>query len=577
MPHVDPALFDVEAWTAALEKYGRVTELSVTLHGADAQMICGPVHSTGLFELFAETRYESELWSDCVRRCLRQGEPRSAVIVAAPMGLAVGGIALVLDGTVVGAAVTGYHLLEFPQAIAVERLAREAGVMIERVWEVVRRRPPVSRRHFIVQVELLQVLGDTLLKETFRARQHRELSARLQAADTAKDQFLAMVSHELRGPLNTVLGWVRLLRTERFGETTRERALETIERNALIQIRLIEDLLAISGLMTGGLHIERESVALEPIVQAEVKRISPGAQSKRIRIDVRLGEIAGRVAGDSAQLQRIVGHLLSNAVKFTPPAGAVSVRLVGTEREAELSVTDSGEGIKPEFLPHIFEPFRQQDSSAARAHGGFGLGLTIARHLIALHGGSIRAESPGPGRGSTFIVNFPLTLGIQNASTRERRPTDRGLQPAAPRLVAVEHPLVLVVEDDADARELMQTVLERAGFTFAAVASAGEALAVIDEVRPSVLVSDINLPGENGYSLIRKIRRSEFDQGRHLPAIAVTAAATPADRNRALSAGYQLYLARPVDGAELVRAIQSLVEPAPRLVSSPPRQGSTVE
>jgi CheY-like chemotaxis protein len=322
--------------------------------------------------------------------------------------------------------------------------------------------------------------------------------------------------------------------------------------------------------MSGSLQIDREPVALEPIVEAEVGRISAVAHSRRIRLDVRLDAMPGPVDGDSAQLHRIVGHLLSNAVKFTPPAGAVSVRLLAIEREAELSVTDTGEGIKPEFLPHIFEPFRQQDSSPARAHGGLGLGLTIARHLVALHGGSIRAESPGPGRGSTFTVNFPLTPGIQNVSTPERCPTDDVLQPPAPRLVApVEQPRVLVVEDDADARELMEAVLGRAGFRVTAVASASEALAVIDEVQPGVLISDISLPSEDGYSLIRKIRLSEFDRARYLPAIAVTASATAADRNRALSAGFQLYLAKPVDGAELVRVIESLVESARRTAPAP--------
>ncbi len=577
MLQVDSAVFDVEAWTSALEKYGRVTGLTVFLHHAGAQAICGPIHSTALFDLLAETRCDPGLQSDCLHRCLRQSDQRSAIIVASPMGLAVGGISLVLNGTVVGAAVAGYHLLEFPQAIAIERLAHDTGLPIERIWDVMRRQPPVSRQQFAVQVELLQVLGDTLLKETFRARQHAELSARLQAADRAKDQFLAMVSHELRGPLNTIIGWVRLLRTETIGDMARERALETIDRNALIQVRLIEDLLAISRMMTGSLPIEREPVALEPIVKAEVEQISRGAESNRIRLDVRVDEIPGRVAGDSAQLQQVVRHLLSNAMKFTPPSGAVSIRLVGTEQEAELSVTDDGEGIRPEFLPHIFEPFRQQDSSAARTHGGLGLGLTIARHLVALHGGSIQADSPGPGRGSNFTVKLPLTLGMAGAARSPRQPTDDGPRPVERRLRLVDHhPRVLVVEDDTDTGDLMQTVLEAAGFTVTVVASAANALTIVDELRPAVLVSDIALPGEDGYSLIRKIRQGESERGTHLPAIAVTALATDADRTRAFSAGYQLHLAKPVDGTELVRAIASLVEPVPRAASAPPGKDTSL-
>src|SRR5438034_1756665 len=267
MSQVDPsALFDPQAWTPALEKYARVTQLSVTLYDTEGLVICGPILSTGLFKLFTDSRYDPGLWAECLHRCLEQREPRGSVIVAHPLGLGVVGISLVLNGTMVGAAIAGYHLLEFPQTIAVDRWAREAAVPVAQVWEVVRHRAPVSRQHFVVQGELLQVLGDTLLKENFRARQHAELSGRLQAADTAKDQFLAMVSHELRGPLNTVLGWVRLLRTEHFGYAARERALETIERNTRIQVRLVEDLLAISRLMTGRTQIEHEPVALAPIV-----------------------------------------------------------------------------------------------------------------------------------------------------------------------------------------------------------------------------------------------------------------------------------------------------------------------
>src|SRR5207253_598 len=245
----------------------------------------------------------------------------------------------------------------------------------------VRRETPLPRSRIVGHGELLRVLAETVLREHDRSRQHAELSARLQAADAAKDEFLAMVSHELRGPLQAILGWARLLRTEDLKQSAREHALETIERSAGVQTQMVEDLLDVSQIVAGRRELERHSVALTPIVDAAIASVSPIAQSKSVRLGVQVQDDAA-VAGDPLQLQRIAVNLISNAVKFTPPGGDVRVRLSHDDVQATLTVSDSGEGIKPEFLPHIFEPFRQQDASTTRVHGGIGLGLTIVRHLV---------------------------------------------------------------------------------------------------------------------------------------------------------------------------------------------------
>jgi signal transduction histidine kinase/CheY-like chemotaxis protein len=569
---VDQTLFDADVWGPALKKYGGVTHVTVALYDADGQLVCGPIHPTPIADLFGESDYGSGFFDDCVQHCLRRAQTLPEITLSSRHGVAAVAAPLVSNGEVTAAAVAGYHLIEFPQSITVERLARDVGLASARIWDVVRQEAPISRQRFVAQGELLRVLGEALLTEQYRMRQHVELSARLQAADAAKDQFLAMVSHELRGPLNAMLGWARLLRMQPLKETAREHALETIERNALAQARLIEDLLDISRIVAGRMQIEPQPVALAPVVQRAIEGISPMAASKAMRLDAQLQDLSAPVSGDAAQLQQIVTNLLSNAVKFTPPGGEVSIRLIASESEAELSVADTGEGITAEFLPHIFEPFRQQDSSRTRVHGGLGLGLTITRHLVALHGGSIRAESAGVGQGATFRIRLPLNTAPAAAAPGPDRSSPGVFGPvdSLPDLLRRVH--VLVVEDNDDARGLMQMILEEAGAEVTAVASAEEALTELERTRPDVLVSDIGLPGEDGYALIRKVRMSGAERGDDIPAIAVTAWASAADRDRAMSAGYHVHIAKPFDAATLIETIRSVVPRARTLsrYSRPP-------
>jgi len=554
---VDQTIFDADVWCPALEKFAGVTHLTVALYDTNAQLVCGPIHPTALTNLFEPSDYGLRFFADCVQRCLARAQTQPEVILSGRHGVAAVAAPLVSNGEVMAAAVAGYHLIEFPQSLTVERLARDIGLASARVWDVVRQESPISRQRFVGQGELLQVLGEALLTEQYRIRQHLELSARLEAADAAKDQFLAMVSHELRGPLNAMLGWARLLRTQPLKETAREHALETIERNALAQARLVEDLLDISRIVAGRMQSERQPVALVPEVQRAIEGIAPMAASKAIRLDAQLQDLPAPVAGDAVQLQQIVANLLSNAVKFTPPGGEVSIRLIASDSEAELSVADTGEGIEAEFLPHIFEPFRQQDSSRTRVHGGLGLGLTITRHLVALHGGSIRAESAGVGHGATFRITLPLNTALAAAAPGPDR-SSGVLHPADSLPDLLRHMHVLVVEDNDDARGLMQMILEEAGAEVTAVASAEEALAALERARPDVLVSDIGLPGEDGYALIRKVRMSGAEHGGNIPAVAVTAWASAADRDRATSAGYQEHIAKPFDTATLIETIHAV-------------------
>jgi PAS domain S-box-containing protein len=393
----------------------------------------------------------------------------------------------------------------------------------------------------------------------------QEARKRAEEASRLKDEFLAMISHELRTPLTAMLGWARMLRTSQLDEATTARALETIERNAKSQAQLVEDLLDVSRITSGKLRLNARSVELAPIIEAAVDAAHPGAKAKDIRIQRVLNSDVGVVFGDPDRLQQVVWNLLSNAIKFTPKGGRVQVRLTRINSHVEITVSDTGAGIRPEFLPYIFDRFRQADSTITRAHGGLGLGLAIVRHIVELHGGTVRAESPGVGQGATFTVQLPIMVVHARGETDPSLPAY--LAPAADvsmdRLPMLNGLEVLVVDDEADTRDLLTTVLERCDAKVVAVASAAEALEALRWLKPDVLVSDIGMPDEDGYALIRKVRALPPEQGGRIPAVALTAHARVEDRMRALSAGYQMHVAKPVEPTELVTIIASLVGRTP--------------
>jgi signal transduction histidine kinase/response regulator RpfG family c-di-GMP phosphodiesterase len=417
-----------------------------------------------------------------------------------------------------------------------------------------------AQRH---AAELQQEVAERKQAEEERARMLiREQAARAEAeqANRTKDEFLATLSHELRTPLTAILGWSHLLRTNRLDEGNIARALETIERNARAQSQLIDDLLDVSRIITGKLRLELHPVDLLPIIEAAIDSMRPAAEAKTIRFDVALEREASKVSGDANRLQQVVWNLFSNAVKFTPDGGSVTVRLERTDSHARITVSDTGQGIEPQFLPFIFDRFRQADGSTTRKHGGLGLGLAIVRHLVELHGGTIKVHSEGKGRGATFTIELPLRIGIRKSEMEaEAQPAPGEDAAQAFKLSPVLKGLrILVVDDEADSRELITAVLAQCGAQVKDCESASEALDALQAWGPDLLISDIGMPVEDGYSLIKKIRALEEQQHGRIPAVALTAYASPEDRTRALAAGFQMHLAKPLEPEELVTVIASV-------------------
>ncbi|HTF38401.1 MAG TPA: response regulator [Blastocatellia bacterium] len=391
----------------------------------------------------------------------------------------------------------------------------------------------------------------------------REENARAEAeaANRLKDEFLATVSHELRTPLNSILGWAQLMRTGTLDGSSSARALMTIERNTKTLAQIIEDLLDVSRIITGKLRLDVRPVELDSVVEAALEAIRPATDAKNILLEVSLDAGVGAVSGDSGRLQQIVWNLLSNAIKFTPSGGQVSVKLERVASGARITVSDSGEGIGEEFLPYVFDRFRQADSTFARMHGGLGLGLAIVRHLVELHGGSVGADSQGKGEGATFTVSFPLLAPERNADAQPGPLVDSG-QPSLDEPKDLAGLSVMIVDDEHDARELLVAMLELRGASVIAVSSAAEALETLSNAtngsRPDVLVSDIGMPGQDGFDLIAMVRSMGPERGGDIPAIALTAYASEADRARVLAAGFQRHVAKPVEPSSLATAVASL-------------------
>ena len=431
---------------------------------------------------------------------------------------------------------------------------------------------PIERDYFVaalaraIQVRQLR----RRLEEQQSALEHhaveleRTVEARtyeLREANRIKDEFLAVMSHELRTPLNSILGWAQLVRTGSLDETASTRALQTIERNTKLLAQMIEDLLDVSRIMTGKLLLDARPIELGPVIEASVDAVRPASDAKNIRLEVSLDPSVGAVSGDPNRLQQVVWNLLSNAIKFTPSRGRVEVRLARVGLTAQITVADSGEGIGEEFLPYVFDRFRQADSTFARMHGGLGLGLAIVRHLVEMHGGSVRADSQGKGKGSTFTVSFPLVAtGWNRGAHLERCANER--QPPLEQPLELAGLSVMIVDDERDAREVLVAMLELRGAEVIAASSAAEAVEALAHATnvsmPDVLVSDIGMPGEDGFDLISKIRAMGPEHGGNIPAIALTAYARAEDRRRVLEAGFQRHVAKPVEPSSLAGAVASL-------------------
>ena len=402
-------------------------------------------------------------------------------------------------------------------------------------------------------------LGEELARRTALAVANARLYSDAQDANRLKDEFLATVSHELRTPLTAILGWAQMLQGGTLDEATGQRALGSIERNAKFQSHLIEDLLDISRISTGKLRLDVRPLELAPIIEAAVDAVRPAADAKAIRLEKIIDWKAGLISGDSDRLQQVVWNLLTNAIKFTPRDGCVRITLKRQNAHVQIEVSDTGQGISPEFLPYMFDLFRQGDSSITRSHGGLGLGLAIVRHLVEMHGGNVQARSEGEGKGATFVVMLPM-IGIPMADNNGHKDgavdvsRDGISMERVPELKGVN---VLIVDDEPETRDLLVEVLSRCGAEVRASSSAHDALEALQSWKADILISDIGMPGEDGYDLIRKVRKMDADHGGCIPAVALTAYARGEDRIRALSAGFQMHVSKPVEPVELAAVVAS--------------------
>ena len=397
-------------------------------------------------------------------------------------------------------------------------------------------------------------------RESLLARE-RDARAAAEGANRAKDAFLATVSHELRAPLSPILAWVAMLREGRLDAETTQQAFATIERNARSQGRLIEDLVDVSRIVTGKMRLEVRPVELVPTLEEAIAVVRPAADAKQIRLQVVLDTETGRINGDANRLQQVFWNLLSNAVKFTPKGGRVQVVLERVNSHVEIAVSDTGPGIAPGFLPFVFERFQQAETGTTRGHGGVGLGLAIVRHIVELHGGSVHVESAGVDQGATFTVKLPLAIFARTAGEVQRRhPTlEPSVSETPPPLNGLR---VLVVDDECDARDAVSMLLGSRGADVRVASSVAEALAVLDSWRPDLYVTDIGMPGEDGYALLAQMKARGLGR---IPAIALTAYATTEDRVRLLAAGFQMHIAKPFEPAELVAAVATSARAAEKL------------
>ena len=447
--------------------------------------------------------------------------------------------------------------------------AREEAVLTRE--EAARLREDVVRAHeeaARVRSELDQVMlqmreaNERLVVATVRAQ---NLTEEAEKANRSKDEFLATVSHELRTPLNAVLGWARMLTSKQLNEERSAHALETIERNATALAHIIDDLLDISRIVAGTLHLAHHPVDLVGITRAAVDAVRPLAAAKSIRLQFAPDPSSTEVVtGDAGRLEQVVVNLLSNAVKFTPENGRVDVSVKRTGPSLELTIEDNGEGIAPAFLPQVFDRFRQADGAASRRHGGLGLGLAIVRQIVELHGGTVRADSPGLGKGATFTVRLPIVTAPEDLRSRAGAAS-------APALERLDGLHVLVVEDNADGLEVMSLMIEQAGAKVTGAASVREAFEALESLQPDALVSDIGLPDEDGYGLIKRLRAREAERGGFLPAVAMTGFARTEDRARILAAGFQIHVPKPINPAELTAAIAAVARDPRRRGAPPPR------
>jgi signal transduction histidine kinase/ActR/RegA family two-component response regulator len=445
----------------------------------------------------------------------------------------------------------------------------EPGVFSERTERIVRG-IAAQAAVAIDNVRLYEAAQRAAEERKVLLESERQARAEAERTSQMKDEFLATLSHELRTPLSAILGWAQVLRRGSRDQNDLQKGLQTIERNARAQAQLIEDLLDMSRITSGKVLLDMQAVAPAGFIDAAVETVRPAADAKNIRIEKHYAVDPGLVAGDPARLQQVVWNLLSNAIKFTPRDGLVSIELARNDTNVAITVRDNGMGIRPEFITHVFERFRQADASMTRRHGGLGLGLAIVKHLIEQHGGTVRAESAGEGKGASFTIELPLAKQQPAPSTRSSARAAMILPtPATPDMMVLDlsgaH--VLVVDDDRDARELIKRILSDCGADVRIAASARDAFAQFRERAPDLLISDLGMPEVDGFELLDWVRHLGRDEGSQVPAIALTAFARSEDRLSALEAGFSAHISKPVEPSELIATVASVLGPAAPLVN----------
>jgi signal transduction histidine kinase/CheY-like chemotaxis protein len=544
---VDSTLFGSELWTPALDKYAKATGLTVELFGVDGQVVLGSAHLTPLVALFREYGFDPGLFAECARSCLKQTLARPAVFADEQHGLTVVGTSLVLEGEIVGAAVAGYALAGFSQVPSVQRWARSARMPFDRLWDIVRGQSPVPERRLTLHGELLQVLGDALLRENYRTRQYEGAVVKLQAASAAKDEFLAVVSHELRTPLAPIVGWASVLKTsENLAQV--QRAAEVIERNAFLQGRMIDDLLDMSRFAHGTVKLDLEILELAAVIRTALETIAGDVEKKSLHLEIDAPGDPAFVEGDIGRLQQVFRNILANAVKFTPSGGALRVTVRQEANDAIIAFTDTGKGIAPEFLPFVFEMFRQQEQGTRREHQGLGIGMALVKRLTELHKGTVSITSAGAGRGTEVTVRLPLVAEIPDPG--EAAP------PAAQSAVSVLAGIsILVVDDAEDARESLRRLLQGLGAQVSVARDGREALDMTHAADPDLVLCDLRMPRMDGFEFMRELHRRASPD--HPTVVAVSALSSEADLRRAREAGFEGYLRKPFDVPALVAAIKA--------------------